>query len=354
SLYVLSNWAGKYFVNQLWNTETGQSIGLSYFKERGYREDIIKKFELGYSPDQWTALADAATAGGFHKDYLKEIGLAIERDDGSLYDRFRGRVIFPIHNLTGRVIGFGGRTLKTEKTVPKYVNSPESGIYHKSDVLYGLHFAKKAIKDQDVCYLVEGYADVISMHQAGVENVVSSSGTSLTSGQIRLISRFTNNVVILYDGDAAGIKASLRGTDMLLQEGLNVKVLLFPDGNDPDSYVQTYGSTAFKEYIGKHQEDFIFYKTNILLKDTGGDPIKRAEVIREVVESIALIPDEIKVSVFIQQCSNLLDIEERVLLTELNKIRLQKAKAEDKKVAQASKMQSDYPPTDMPPADLFL
>jgi len=354
SLYVLSNWAGKYFVNQLWNTETGQSIGLSYFKERGYREDIIKKFELGYSPDQWTALADAATAGGFHKDYLKEIGLAIERDDGSLYDRFRGRVIFPIHNLTGRVIGFGGRTLKTEKTVPKYVNSPESDIYHKSDVLYGLHFAKKAIKDQDVCYLVEGYADVISMHQAGVENVVSSSGTSLTSGQIRLISRFTNNVVILYDGDAAGIKASLRGTDMLLQEGLNVKVLLFPDGNDPDSYVQTYGSTAFKEYIGKHQEDFIFYKTNILLKDTGGDPIKRAEVIREVVESIALIPDEIKVSVFIQQCSNLLDIEERVLLTELNKIRLQKAKAEDKKVAQASKMQSDYPPTDMPPADLFL
>ena len=354
SLYVLSNWAGKYFVNQLWNTETGQSIGLSYFKERGYREDIIKKFELGYSPDQWTALADAATAGGFHKDYLKEIGLAIERDDGSLYDRFRGRVIFPIHNLTGRVIGFGGRTLKTEKTVPKYVNSPESGIYHKSDVLYGLHFAKKAIKDQDVCYLVEGYADVISMHQAGVENVVSSSGTSLTSGQIRLISRFTNNVVILYDGDTAGIKASLRGTDMLLQEGLNVKVLLFPDGNDPDSYVQTYGSTAFKEYIGKHQEDFIFYKTNILLKDTGGDPIKRAEVIREVVESIALIPDEIKVSVFIQQCSNLLDIEERVLLTELNKIRLQKAKAEDKKVAQASKMQSDYPPTDMPPADLFL
>lgn len=354
SLYVLSNWAGKYFVNQLWNTETGQSIGLSYFKERGYREDIIKKFELGYSPDQWTALADAATAGGFHKDYLKEIGLAIERDDGSLYDRFRGRVIFPIHNLTGRVIGFGGRTLKTEKTVPKYVNSPESDIYHKSDVLYGLHFAKKAIKDQDVCYLVEGYADVISMHQAGVENVVSSSGTSLTSGQIRLISRFTNNVVILYDGDTAGIKASLRGTDMLLQEGLNVKVLLFPDGNDPDSYVQTYGSTAFKEYIGKHQEDFIFYKTNILLKDTGGDPIKRAEVIREVVESIALIPDEIKVSVFIQQCSNLLDIEERVLLTELNKIRLQKAKAEDKKVAQASKMQSDYPPTDMPPADLFL
>ncbi|HLT87367.1 MAG TPA: DNA primase [Sphingobacterium sp.] len=354
SLYVLSTWASKYFKEQLWNTESGQGIALSYFKERGYREDIIKKFDLGYSPDQWTALADAAVENGFHKDYLKEIGLAIERDDTSLYDRFRGRVIFPIHNLTGRVIGFGGRTLKTEKTVPKYVNSPESDIYHKSDVLYGLHFAKKAIKDNDVCYLVEGYADVLSMHQAGVENVVSSSGTSLTSGQIRLISRFTNNVVILYDGDAAGIKASLRGTDMLLEEGLNVKVLLFPDGNDPDSYVQTYGSTAFKEYITKHQEDFIFYKTNILLKDTGGDPIKRAEVIREVVESIALIPDEIKVSVFIQQCSHLLDIEERVLLTELNKIRLQKAKAQDKKVQQAFKTSNEVAPADIPPADLFL
>lgn len=354
SLYVLSTWASKYFKEQLWNTESGQSIALSYFKERGYREDIIRKFDLGYSPDQWTALVDAAVENGFHKDYLKEIGLAIERDDASFYDRFRGRVIFPIHNLTGRVIGFGGRTLKTEKTVPKYVNSPESDIYHKSDVLYGLHFAKKTIKDNDVCYLVEGYADVLSMHQAGVENVVSSSGTSLTTGQIRLISRFTNNVVILYDGDAAGIKASLRGTDMLLEEGLNVKVLLFPDGNDPDSYIQTYGSTAFKEYIVKHQEDFIFYKTNILLKDTGRDPIKRAEVIREVVESIALIPDEIKVSVFIQQCSHLLDIEERVLLTELNKIRIQKAKAQDKKVHQTSKTSNDVAPMDIPPADLFL
>ncbi|TYP98347.1 DNA primase [Sphingobacterium allocomposti] len=356
SLYVLSSWAGKYFKDQLWTTENGQAIGLSYFKERGYREDIIKKFDLGYSPEQWTALSDAAIGYGFHKDYLKEIGLSIERDDGSVYDRFRGRVIFPIHNLTGRIIGFGGRTLKTEKSVPKYVNSPESDIYHKSDVLYGLNFAKKSIMDHDCCYLVEGYADVLSMHQAGVENVVSSSGTSLTTGQIRLISRFTKNVVILYDGDAAGIKASLRGTDMLLEEGLNVKVLLFPDGNDPDSYVQTYGATAFKEYIARHQEDFIFYKTNILLKDTGGDPIKRAEVIREVVQSISLIPDEIKVSVFIQQCSQLLDIEERVLLTELNKMRLQKGKAQEKKdLPSGSKARYPAsPPTDMPPADFFL
>ncbi|MCA5004138.1 DNA primase [Sphingobacterium bovistauri] len=358
SLYVLSQWAGKFFRENLWETNLGQSIGLSYFKERGYREDIIKKFELGYSPDQWTALVDEAKKAGFHEGYLADIGLAIERDDKSLYDRFRGRVIFPIHNLTGRVIGFGGRTLKTEKSVPKYVNSPESEIYHKSDVLYGLNFAKKAIMDADLCYLVEGYADVIAMHQAGVENVVSSSGTSLTTGQIKLISRFTRNVVILYDGDAAGIKASLRGTDMLLEEGLNVKVLLFPDGNDPDSYAKQVGSTAFKEYIEKYQEDFIFYKTNILLKDAKDDPIKRAEVIREVVTSIALIPDEIKVSVFIRQCSSLLDIEERILLTELNKIRLNRAKALDKKASQ-NKSSSPYSggadfPGEMPPADFFL
>src|SRR5690606_30426077 len=264
--------------------------------------------------------------------------------------------------ISGRVIGFGGRTLKTDKNVPKYVNSPESEIYHKSNVLYGLHLAKKAIIDHDLCFLVEGYADVLSTHQAGVEHVVSSSGTSLTTGQIKLISRYTKNVVILYDGDAAGIKASLRGTDMLLEEGLNVKVLLFPDGNDPDSYVQKFGSTEFKNYIDSHQEDFIFYKTNILLKDTGGDPIKRAEVIREVVQSISLIPDEIKVSVFIQQCSNLLDIEERVLLTELNKMRVQKAKAEEKKSnqqgnrsPQISNSSAGSPMGDeMPPADFFL
>jgi DNA primase len=359
SLYILSQWAGKFFKENLWESDFGKTIGLSYFKERGYREDIIKKFELGYSPEQWTALVDEAKKAGFQEDYLKDIGLAIERDDKSLYDRFRGRVIFPIHNLTGRIIGFGGRTLKTEKTVPKYVNSPESEIYHKSDVLYGLNFAKKAIMDADHCYLVEGYADVIAMHQAGVENVVSSSGTSLTTGQIKLISRFTKNVVILYDGDAAGIKASLRGTDMLLEEGLNVKVLLFPDGNDPDSYAKQVGSTAFKDYIERNPEDFIFYKTNILLKDAKDDPIKRAEVIREVVESIALIPDEIKVSVFIRQCSSLLDIEERILLTELNKIRLNKAKAQDKKASQNRAQVApqsplgDYP-GDMPPADFFL
>lgn len=354
SLFVLSQWASKFFKENLWETELGQSIGLSYFKERGYREDIIKKFELGYSPDQWTALVDEAKRAGFQSEYLKEIGLAIERDDHSLYDRFRGRVIFPIHNLTGRVIGFGGRTLKTDKSVPKYVNSPESEIYHKSDVLYGIYFAKRAIMDADLCYLVEGYADVIAMHQAGVENVVASSGTSLTTGQIRLISRFTKNVVILYDGDEAGIKASLRGTDMLLEEGLNVKVLLFPDGNDPDSYVKQVGSAAFKEYIEQHQEDFIFYKTHILLKDAHDDPIKRAEVIREVVQSIALIPDEIKVSLFIRQCSTLLDIEERVLLSELNKMRISKARSQEKKAQAASKQGAVTVSPQESPADLFL
>lgn len=358
SLYVLSQWAGKFFKRQLWETDMGRSIGLSYFKERGYRDDIIEKFELGYSPEQWTSLVDEANKNGYSNTYLTEIGLAIERDDKSLYDRFRGRVIFPIQNLTGRIIGFGGRTLKTEKSVPKYVNSPESEIYHKSNVLYGLNHAKKAMVDADLCYLVEGYADVIAMHQAGVENVVSSSGTSLTTGQIKLISRFTKNVVILFDGDAAGIKASLRGTDMLLEEGLNVKVLLFPDGNDPDSYIKNVGATAFKDYIAKHQEDFIFYKTHILLKDSGDDPVKKAQVIREVVESIALIPDEIKVSVFIRQCSTLLDIEERILLSELNKIRINRAKSEEKKQTQRSTSGLSTiavgPEGDMPPPDFFM
>ncbi len=341
SLYVLNQWASKYFKEQMWETDMGKSIGLSYFHERGYRDDIIKKFDLGYSPEAWTALVDEATKSGFAKEYLTEIGLAVERDDKSLYDRFRGRVMFPIHNLTGRVLGFGGRTLKKDKNVPKYVNSPESEIYHKSNVLYGLHLAKKAIIDHDLCFLVEGYADVLSTHQAGVEHVVSSSGTSLTTGQIKLISRYTKNVVILYDGDEAGIKASLRGTDMLLEEGLNVKVLLFPDGNDPDSYIQKFGASEFRNYVEHNQEDFVFYKTNILLRDAKEDPIKRAEVIREVVESIALIPDEIKVSVYIRQCSSLLDIEERILLSELNKIRLNKARAKEKKESQQA---PDMPP----------
>jgi DNA primase len=234
--------------------------------------------------------------------------------------------MFPIHSFTGRVIAFGGRTLKSDKSVPKYVNSPESEIYHKSNVLYGLYFAKKAIRDEDNCFLVEGYADVLSVHQAGIENVVASSGTSLTVEQIRLISRFTKNITILYDGDAAGIKASLRGLDMILEEGLNVKVVLFPDGHDPDSYVRNFGTAGFKKHIADNKKDFILYKTDILLKEAANDPIKKAEVIREIVESIAKIPDSIKASVFIKECSHLLKIDERALLSELNKMRLAKAK----------------------------
>ncbi len=326
SLYIVSGFASKFFQQQMFETEEGKSIGLSYFKERGFRDDIIKKFELGYSPDVWDALTTAATSEGYNIQFLEETGLTIRKENEKFYDRFRGRVMFPIHSFTGRVIGFGGRTLKTDKAVPKYVNSPESDIYHKSNVLYGLSFAKKAIRDLDNCYLVEGYADVLSVHQAGIENVVASSGTSLTVEQIRLIKRFTENITILYDGDEAGIKASLRGLDMILEEGLNVKVVLFPDGDDPDSYVQKFGSAAFKTHIEQSKKDFILFKTSILLKDAGKDPIKRAGIIREVVESIAKIPDGIKASVFVRECSSLLQIEERVLISELNKIRAAKNK----------------------------
>jgi DNA primase len=347
SLYIVSQFAANYFEDQMWNSQEGKTIGLSYFKERGFREDILKKFNLGYSPDVWDALTQDAVKNKHAEEYLEKTGLAIRNDKGKLYDRFRGRVMFPIHNFTGRVIGFGGRTLKTDKNVPKYVNSPESEIYHKSNVLYGLFHAKKAIRDQDNCYLVEGYADVLSVHQANIENVVASSGTSLTIEQIRLISRFTQNVTILYDGDAAGIKASLRGLDMILEEGLNVKVVSFPAGDDPDSYMHKVGAGAFKTYIEDNRKDFILYKANILLADAGTDPIKRAGIIRDIVESIAKIPDNIKASVFIRECSSLLQIEERILLTELNTMRAAKLK----KANNSQKQQAQY--QDMPPDNLF-
>lgn len=350
SLYIVSQFAATFFEKQLWEGSEGKAIGLSYFKERGFREDIIKKFNLGYSPDVWDALTLEAVKNKHAETFLEKTGLSIRNDKGKLYDRFRGRVMFPIHNFTGRVIGFGGRTLKTDKNVPKYVNSPESDIYHKSNVLYGLFHAKKAIRDQDNCYLVEGYADVLSVHQAHIENVVASSGTSLTIEQIRLIGRFTQNVTILYDGDAAGVKASLRGLDMILEEGLNVKVVSFPAGDDPDSYMHKVGAGAFKQYVENNRQDFILYKANILLADAGKDPIKRAGIIRDIVESIAKIPDQIKASVFIRECSGLLQIEERVLLTELNTMRAAKLK----KSAPQNRSQSSYPQhPDMPPDNLF-
>jgi DNA primase len=326
NLMVVTNYAAKFFQEAMWDTGEGKTIGLSYFKERGFTTEIIRKFELGYSPDHWEAFTGEAIKKGYQPQFLEASGLSVKRDNGTLYDRYRGRVMFPIHGFTGRVIAFGGRTLKTDKNVPKYVNSPESEIYHKSNVLYGLFFAKKAIRDEDNCYLVEGYADVLSVHQAGIENVVASSGTSLTVEQIRLIGRFTKNITILYDGDAAGIKASLRGLDLILEEGLNVKVVSFPDGDDPDSYVRKVGSSAFKTHIDQNKKDFILYKTSILLQEAGTDPIKRADVIREIVESIAKIPDSIKASVFIRECSHQLQIDERILLSELNKMKLAKSK----------------------------
>lgn len=349
SLYIVSEYAANFFANELWTGEEGRSIGLSYFKERGFREEVVKKFQLGYSPDLWDALIQGSLTAGHNEEYLEKTGLAIRNDKGKLYDRFRGRVMFPIHNFTGRVIGFGGRTLKTDKNVPKYVNSPESDIYHKSNVLYGLFHAKKAIRDTDNCYLVEGYADVLSVHQAGVENVVASSGTSLTTEQIRMIGRFTENVTILYDGDAAGIKASLRGLDMILEEGLNVKVVSFPDGHDPDSYMHRVGASAFKKYIENTRKDFILYKANILLTEAGTDPIKRAGIIRDIVESISKIPDDIKASIFIKECSGLLQVEERILLSELNKMRA----ARFKKSANSNTTAHQSQPQEGPPDNLF-
>lgn len=343
SLLIVTNWASQLFQDSLWNSNEGESVGLSYFKDRGYRDSVLKKFEVGYSPESWDYLYSNSVKAGHQEQYLEDTGLIIKKEGGRVYDRFRSRVIFPIHNLTGRALGFGGRTLSSDKKTPKYVNSPESDIYHKSAVLYGLFFAKKAMVSADNCYLVEGYADVLSMHQAGIENVVASSGTSLTVEQIKLISRFTKNVTMLYDGDAAGVKASLRGTDMLLKEGLNVKVLLFSDGHDPDSYIQKFGPNSFQEYISKNQQDFISFKTQILLQDAAGDPVKRAGVIRDIVESIALIPDQIKASVFIRDCSVKLDIEERILISELNKIRIQQSR----KAAPARDSAPDGPPEDL-------
>ncbi len=330
SLLVLSEYAKKFFIDILWDTEEGKTIGLSYFKERGFREEIIKKFELGFSPDQWDTLTRRALENAYKTEYLEETGLSIHNEErNSYYDRFRGRVMFPIHSLTGRVIAFGGRTLKTDSKSPKYVNSPESEIYHKSNVLYGIFFARKAIREFDTCFLVEGYTDVVSLHQAGVENVVASSGTSLTTEQIRLVARFTKNITILYDGDAAGIKASLRGIDMILEEGLNVKIVLFPEGHDPDSYIREVGSSSFNEYVLSNQKDFILFKTSLLLSEVQNDPVKKAGLIREIVESIAKIPDSIKASVFIKECSVLMEIEERVLLSELNKLRIRKVRKEN-------------------------
>lgn len=315
SLFVVNQFAMEYFQEILEKNPDGQSIGMTYFRQRGFRDDIIKKFQLGYCTDQRDAFAQVALQKGYKAEFLEKTGLCYRKEDGSLRDRFWGRVIFPIHSLSGKVVAFGGRVLsaQTKNVQMKYVNSPESEIYHKSKELYGIYFAKQAIVRQDRCFLVEGYTDVISMHQSGVENVVASSGTALTPEQIRLIHRFTNNITVLYDGDMAGIKASLRGIDMLLEEGMNVKICLLPDGDDPDSFARKHNATDFQAFINNHEVDFIRFKTNLLLEEAGKDPIKRASLISSIVKSIAVIPEEIVRSVYIRECSRLLDMSEKVL-----------------------------------------
>jgi len=350
SLLIVLQYAKNYFQKTLNEHDEGQSIGYSYFKERGFSDTTIKKFDLGYSLEEWEGLFKQSVKEGFSIEMLEKAGLVVRKENANdknsvrHYDRFRARVIFPIHNVTGKVIAFGARILKTDKSQPKYLNSPETEVYHKSKILYGIYQAKQSIRQEDNCFLVEGYTDVISLHQAGIENVVASSGTSLTEDQVRLISRYTINITILYDGDIAGIKASMRGIDMILEQGMNVNVVTFPDSEDPDSYVRKLGGEEFKKYIKASKKDFISFKTALFLKETEGDPVKKAGVIREIVESISKIPDAIKRAVFFKQCSALMEIEEQTLISEYNKIFLKKNQQEQKK-------HEDAPP-DLPP-DFF-
>ena len=324
SMFIVNAWAQQYFSQMLHEHVEGKTVGMRYFIERGFREDTIRKFQLGYSLDQRDALYQQALRKGYKKEYLEKTGLVIAYENGNVNDRFRGRVIFPVHSLSGKVVAFGGRVLKKDEKTAKYVNSPESPIYHKSNELYGIYFAKQAIVKADRCYLVEGYTDVISMHQSGVENVVASSGTALTHGQIRLIHRFTNNITVLYDGDAAGIKAAIRGIDLLLDEGMNVKVVLLPDGEDPDSFARSHSATEFTEFICQHETDFIRFKTKLLLADAGNDPVKRAALIGDIIRTIAIVPDDITRTIYIRECSAMMEIDEQVVLNQVNKQRLSK------------------------------
>ncbi|MCK4630720.1 MAG: DNA primase, partial [Bacteroidales bacterium] len=324
SMLILSKFAAGNFHGNLFNHQEGISVGLSYFKERGFRHEILKEYSVGYCLEQKDSFTKTAQEAGYKLDYLVQTGLTIKRENFT-FDRFNGRVIFPIHSLSGQVIGFGGRILKKETKAAKYINSPESDIYHKSRVLYGIFQAKKEIVNTENCFLVEGYTDVLAMHQAGIHNVVASSGTSLTEDQIRLIKRFTPNITILFDGDEAGIKASLRGIDLILEEGLNIKVILLPPGEDPDSYSRKLSSKEFKEFLTAEATDFIRFKTNLLLKDAGDDPVKRSSLIRDIVQSIAAVQESINRSVYIKECSTLLKVDEGVLNSEANKIRRKKA-----------------------------
>jgi DNA primase len=317
SLYLVSEFAAKFFQNTMINTDEGKSVGLSYFKERGFTNDTVKKFGLGYSPEAWDAFTKEALGQGYKLDYIDKVGLTIIREDGKHFDRFKGRVMFPIQSMSGRVLGFGGRILREDKKAAKYLNSPESEIYHKSKVLYGIYHAKQAIAKLDNCFLCEGYTDVIQMQQSGIENVVSSSGTALTPDQIRLINRLTKNITVLFDGDAAGLRASIRGIDLILEEGMNVKVCTFPDGEDPDSFARKTPLDDLIAYLENNAMDFIQFKASLLMKDAKNDPIKKAELIRDMVNSIAKIPDRIKREIYIQECSRIMDISEDVLFNTL-------------------------------------
>ncbi len=342
SLYILNGFAQQFYQDQLFETDMGKSVGLSYFKGRGFREDTIRKFGLGYAPNEYEAFVKKATQAGYKLDFIKKLGLASQYDK----DFFRNRVMFTIHNLSGKPIAFAGRIMEKDAKAPKYINSPETEIYVKNKNLYGVFFAKTAIRKADECILVEGYTDVISLHQAGIENVVASSGTSLTDGQIALIKRFTPNIKILYDGDAAGVKAALRGLDMVLEKDMNVRVVLLPDGDDPDSYLQKVGATAFQEFIEKESKDFILFKTTLLLAETKGDPVKKAGLVRDIVESISRVPDPFKRSFYVKECARVMELEEAVLVSETNKAVVQILQKRDTDKRKKSEVRVNIVPED--------
>jgi DNA primase len=354
SMMVLNSWAAEWFKNSLHHSEEGKSVGLSYFRHRGFSDAIIERFQLGYCPKGGETFTRAAFGAGYKEEFLTGTGLTIIKENGGYYDRFMERVMFPIHSMSGRVVAFGGRTLRTDKKVAKYQNSPESEIYSKKQTLYGIFFAKKAIAQQRNAILVEGYTDVISMHQAGVENVVASSGTSLTVEQIKLLKRFTDNITVIYDGDDAGIKASLRGIDMILREGMNVRVVLLPDGEDPDSFARTHNATQLQDYIREHEEDFLTFKSKLLVREVGSDVIKRAAVIGDMVASIAEIPDAIPRAMYIRECSKIMDIDEQLLISEVAKKRLSATSASDEESREFIRRQETARRRDVSQAEISL
>ena len=351
SMFLVSTFAKDYFHDVMLNSNKGKAIGLSYFKERGFKDETIKTFELGYCLDEWDGFTKAALNKGYDLKYLASTGLTIVKENRQ-FDRFKGRVLFPIHSMSGRILGFGGRILTADKKAAKYLNSPESEIYHKSKILYGLFQAKKEVAKQDNCYLVEGYTDVISFYQSGIENVVASSGTALTSDQIRLVNRLTKNITVLFDGDAAGIRASIRGIDLILEQGMNVKVVQFPDGEDPDSFAKSHTNEELKTYLEDAAQDFINFKVSLLLKDSNNDPVKKAGVIRDIVTSISKIPDGIQREVYVQECARIMEISERVLFSELAQI-IKKGDQEKGRVYKQQQNRAKQDPN-APPQEYFL